>query len=59
MNTIRSYRPQSLRFAPAITLGLAAVVLPSFAVVALGAGGAAATPGRPSRRRAPRPRPPP
>ena len=38
MNTIRSDRPQTLRFAPAITLGLAAVVLASFAVVALGGG---------------------
>jgi hypothetical protein len=38
MNTIRSDRPQALRFAPAITLGLAAVVLTSFAVIALGGG---------------------
>ena len=38
MNTIRSDRPQALRFAPAITLGLVAVVLASFAVIALGAG---------------------
>ena len=37
MNTIRSDRPQTLRFAPAVTLGLAAVVLTSFAVIALGA----------------------
>ena len=38
MDTIRSDRPQTLRFAPAITLGLAAVVLASFAVIALGVG---------------------
>ena len=38
MNTIRSDRPQTLRYAPAITFGLAAVVLTSFAVVALAGG---------------------
>ena len=38
MDTIRSDRPQTLRFAPAITFGLAAVVLASFTVIALGGG---------------------
>ena len=38
MKTIRSDHPQNLRLARAITFGLAAVVLTSFAVVALGGG---------------------
>src|SRR4029079_17081608 len=38
MDTIRSDRSQTLRFAPALTVGLAAVVLASFAVIALGSG---------------------
>jgi len=38
MDTIRSDRPQALRFLPAITLGLTAVVLASFAIVAFGGG---------------------
>ena len=38
MNTTRSDRAQTLRFAPAITVGLAAVVLASFASTALSVG---------------------
>jgi hypothetical protein len=38
MDSVRTHRPQSLRFVPAITLGLATAALASFVVVAFGGG---------------------
>ena len=53
MDNIRSSRPQSLRFAPAIALALAAVVLASFAAITLqpGRGGSRRRTGHPTTER--------